>query len=557
VAQLFPDDFQLVDSEIIHRSEFDTLLRLKEGLSDQFMVFHGVHWTRVEEDVAIYGEIDFLILNPYGRVLAIEQKETQIEANNKGELVAIYKNQGYTKKNQRTINSQVSRNIGSLRTEYSKRYPDQRLEIDHLLYIPNATVTKNLPANIALGRIVDFSEKENLIVIINEIFDKNPMVLGDHIPQTIDILTFFQDKASITPQIGLIGHSAKLRTTRLASGLAQWAERLDFSPFRLWVQGTAGSGKTQLALQELRRAANLKLRSMYICFNRALVDSVKLSAPNKKSCLTFHELAKFIAEGKGHHIDFSKEGVYQWLENFLLSNYEDLKEYFDVLIIDEGQDFHPEWGIALLEMVKVDGRAIWLEDSSQRIYNRPLIEPHGWVKISSPTNYRSPQHILTLINSLNLTEDILETGNAYTGLTPGHFVYETGAEIQATKEAVIDLIEQGFLPESIAVLSFHGLKNSVLFSNDVEKINDFKVKKFIGYDNQSNALWSDGNLLVDSLFRFKGQCADAVVLTEIDFKEWDQVTKNKLFVGLTRARLTINLVMSTGVEKLFSDKGFS
>jgi len=63
--------------------------------------------------------------------------------------------------------------------------------------------------------------------------------------------------------------------------------------------------------------------------------------------------------------------------------------------------------------------------------------------------------------------------------------------------------------------------------------------------------------LVDSLFRFKGQCADAVVLTEIDFKEWDQVTKNKLFVGLTRARLTINLVMSTGVEKLFSDKGFS
>ena len=231
MAQLFPDDFQLVDSEIIHRSEFDTLLRLQEGLSDQFMVFHGVHWTRVEEDVAIYGEIDFLILNPYGRVLAIEQKETQIEANNKGELVAIYKNQGYTKKNQRTINSQVSRNIGSLRTEYSKRYPDQRLEIDHLLYVPNATVSKILPANIALGRIVDFSEKEHLIAIINEIFDKNPMSIGDQIPQTIDILTFFQDKASITPQIGLIGHSAKLRTTRLSSGLAKWAERLDFIPF--------------------------------------------------------------------------------------------------------------------------------------------------------------------------------------------------------------------------------------------------------------------------------------------------------------------------------------
>jgi hypothetical protein len=53
------------------------------------------------------------------------------------------------------------------------------------------------------------------------------------------------------------------------------------------------------------------------------------------------------------------------------------------------------------------------------------------------------------------------------------------------------------------------------------------------------------------------QCADAVVLTEIDFSDWDQVTKNKLFVGLTRARLTINLVMSTNVEKMFIEKGFS
>ena len=64
MAQIFPEDFQLAEGEKLHKGEFRTLEILKAGLSDQYMVFHGVHWTRVEDDSAIYGEIDFLILNP-------------------------------------------------------------------------------------------------------------------------------------------------------------------------------------------------------------------------------------------------------------------------------------------------------------------------------------------------------------------------------------------------------------------------------------------------------------------------------------------------------------
>ena len=557
MAQIFPEDFQLAEGEKLHKSEFRTLEILKEGLSDQYMVFHGVHWTRVEEDSAIYGEIDFLILNPYGRVLAIEQKETQIEVNAKGELVPIYKDLHVPTKFSRTINSQVSRNIGSLRTEYQKRHPEQRLEIDHLFYVPNAKVGKNLPANIALGRIVDSTNRDQLLSIINEMFDKNPMPTGDHTAKTLDIQAFFLDKADVSPQIGLIGQSARQRTTRLSSGLAEWAERLEFSPYRLWVQGTAGSGKTQLALKELRKAADEKQTAMYICFNRALVDSVKLSAPNPKNCWTFHELARFVSVSQAQMIDFGDEASFKQMVDYFLTHYDDLKEQLDVLVIDEGQDFYPEWGAVLLELVKPDGRMIWLEDSSQRIYGRPSIEPEGWVKLSSPTNYRSPQHVLTLINGLELTDGYLETGNGYAGLNPGHFVYQDGNVISETSDAVQDLIDQGFAPESIAVLSFHGAKNSVFLSDKVEKINGFSIKKSTGYDKDSNATWSNGELLVDTLYRFKGQCADAIVLTEIDFAEWDQVTKNKLFVGLTRARLTINLVMSTKVEKLFIEKGFN
>ena len=558
MAQLFPEDFQLAEGEQLHKGEYRTLQILKEGLSDQYMVFHGVHWTKVENDSAIYGEIDFLILNPYGRVLAIEQKETQIEVNAKGQLVAVYKNNEATRKVPRTIHSQVSRNIGALRNEYENRHPEQRLEIDHLLFVPKAKLGKNLPAHLALGRIVDSTNREHLISIIKDIFEKNPIPIGDHTANALDIQAFFLDKAEVTPQIGLIGQSARQRSTRLSSGLAEWAERLEFSPFRLWIQGTAGSGKTQLALRELRKAAAQKQTAMYICYNRALVDSVKLSAPNPKNCWSFYELVRFIAESNGESINFENEDVYEWLSNYFLSNYDGLKEQIDVLVVDEGQDLYPEWGTALLEMVKPTGRMIWLEDSSQRIYGRPSIEPDGWVKITSPTNYRSPQHVLTLINGLELTDGYLETGNAYAGLVPGHFIYEVGSEIESTEEAVQDLIEQGFSPESIAVLSFRGAKNSKVLENTLSELNGLTVRKQMGRDPKSgDIIWSDGALLVDTLFRFKGQCADAIVLTEIDINEWDQITKNKLFVGLTRARLTINLVMTKETEALFMQRGFT
>ncbi len=65
MARIFPEDYDVVQNEHRFDGELATLLRLKEGLSDQYCIFHGVHWTKVEEEVAVYGEIDFLILNPY------------------------------------------------------------------------------------------------------------------------------------------------------------------------------------------------------------------------------------------------------------------------------------------------------------------------------------------------------------------------------------------------------------------------------------------------------------------------------------------------------------
>ena len=553
MARLFPEDFNIVESEHRFGGELATLIRLKEELSDQYCIFHGVHWTKIEEDAAVYGEIDFLILNPYGKILAIEQKETAIEKNKQGELVAIYSRADGQRK-EKKIHSQVARNIQSLRQEFSRRYKNQSLHIEHLLYLPTAKIEGELPVNLALGRVVDSTDAKYLPEIIRKILEDNPIPSGSDMADALTIQEFLSEKANVVPQMGVLGRSAKELTTRLSSGLSEWAERLEFSPFRLWVQGTAGSGKTQLALIELRRAKVNNRTAMYLCFNRPLVDAMKLSAPEPNNCMTFHELAELLAKQNGRKIDFQEENVFPKLAQYLIENISLLRNQLDVLIIDEGQDFDKTWGDALISMVKEDGRIIWLEDPSQDLYKRWQTNWPDWVKISSPINYRSPQRLVNLMNALELTTENLQTGNGYAGMIPNIEPYQDGLEIEATENAIKDLIAEGYDPDSIAVLSYRGVATSKLLSSNVTKLAGLKVKKFSGYDGQGNSIWIDGEIFVDTLFRFKGQCADAIVLTEIDFDEWTENVKRRLFVGISRARLAVSLVLTEKASHLIDEK---
>ncbi len=553
MARLYPEDFDVVENERRFKGELSTLLRLKEGLSDQYCIFHGVHWTKIEEDAAVYGEIDFLILNPYGKILAIEQKETTIERNKQGELVAIYSRADGQRK-EKKIHSQVARNIQSLRQEFSRRYKNQSLDIDHLLYLPTAIIKGELPASLALGRVVDSSEEKYLPEIIRKIFEENPIPAGENVADALTIQEFLSEKANVVPQMGVLGRSAKEMTTRLSSGLAEWAERLEFSPFRLWVQGTAGSGKTQLALKELRLAKINGQSAMYLCFNRPLVDAMKLSAPEPNNCMTFHELAELLAKQNRKKVNFKEVNIFQKLAEYLVENISLLSNQLDVLIIDEGQDFDRTWGDALISMVKEDGRIIWLEDPSQDLYGRWHTNWSDWVKISSPTNFRSPQRLVNLMNALELTGEHLEAGNGYAGMIPNIEPYQDGMEIEATENAIKDLIADGYAPESIAVLSYRGFASSKLLASGVNTLAGLGVKKFIGYDNKGNATWSNGEVFVDTLFRFKGQCGDAIVLTEIDFDQWTENVKRRLFVGISRARLTVSLVLTERASQLIDEK---
>ena len=83
-----------------------------------------------------------------------------------------------------------------------------------------------------------------------------------------------------------------------------------------------------------------------------------------------------------------------------------------------------------------------------------------------------------------------------------------------------------------------------------DTIGAYRTRRFMGnYGADGAPVWSEGELRVESIYRFKGQSATAVVLTELDFDAVDDKVRSRLFVGLTRAHLMVEMVISSRAEQ--------
>ena len=218
----------------------------------------------------------------------------------------------------------------------------------------------------------------------------------------------------------------------------------------------------------------------------------------------------------------------------------------DELIIDEGQDFRPAWADNLLRFLRPGGRAWWLEDPLQNLYDRPPVALPGWVGLRADTNYRSPKDILATLNRLLASP--VAAGSPLSGGPVEMFTYAGDDDLQhATVKAITRAIGLGFRRPHIAVISYRGREHSALAP--VTRLGPYALRAPTGhYDLLGNPILTEGDILIDSVHRFKGRAAPCVILTEIDFDTLDDKAIRRLFVGATRATLKLMLVLSARAE---------
>jgi superfamily I DNA and RNA helicase len=105
------------------------------------------------------------------------------------------------------------------------------------------------------------------------------------------------------------------------------------------------------------------------------------------------------------------------------------------------------------------------------------------------------------------------------------------------------LLEHGFGYGDIAVVTMRSGRRSVFAGR--ERAGRHELRRFTGeYDLFGNHVSTAGHLLFDSVYRFKGQQAAAVVLMDVDPAPASlELEERRLFCGMMRATVKLDLLV--------------
>ena len=514
--------------------ELEVLERLRDYLPAGFEVFHNIALHTVQGGRDCYGEIDVAVLSPTGSLLLMEVKAGPVILRD-GEIFKLYGDG----------ECDIARQGRLQRVAMQNRLREAGLATAMIscLVLPDYELGDGHVASVPRDRIIDSPRYGQMATTVRSWLDAAHSSVDREALRRL-MLNQFQ----VTPNLEVMRDQLQDTVRRLSDGLATWVPRIEAPSGVYRIQATAGSGKTQLALQLLESAVADGIKASYVCFNRTLADHVRRLASPKVQVVNYHELCVDHQRRAHGEPEFSSQGYRQMAEAYLAAS-RDFTPSLDLLIIDEAQDFDASWVESLCNRLKPGGQLYVLEDEAQRLYEYDGFELGDAVTIRCSDNFRSPRVICDLINALSLVRPPVRSLNPYPGELPGIHTYQSDEELLTrTEEAVAALISRGFALEDIVVVSGRGRGRSALLNR--VGIGPYRTRRFTGeYDRLGEPRWSQGDLLVESVYRYKGQSAPAVVVAEFDFDELDVAARRRLFVALTRAQMAAELVLSVRAEQ--------
>jgi hypothetical protein len=497
-----------------------------------------VHWSREYEAWTHFGEIDFVVLNRSGEVLFIEQKNGALEEFAAG----LIKHYGQREKN---VVDQLHRSIDKVRQKYNWQHGRaQPLVVDYLIYCPDYRVKHLNAAGLNRERVVDAAAKDGLVGRIQKILGTGTTRRDGQYEQVEE---FFYQTFDLVPDIHAHISSQERHFVRQSGALADILTHLEMEPFRFRLSGTAGSGKSLSARRFLEREQRAKRRVLLTCFNRPLAELLKASVGDAGTVNTFHGFCDDFLKSRGTTLDYQQAESDPAFWHVMLEQVmaEEIPEgwKYDSLIIDEGQDFEADWFEILRLFLREGGNILWLDDPDQNLQDKRPVPMQGFVRYCSRVNYRSPESIANFISD---TLPIpFEQGNPLPGLGVAVHTYTAPAEQpKIVVKAVQNLVQRGFSHDDIVVLTCRGVQGSVF--SQLDTIGGVGLRHFTGeYDSQGRQIMTQGKLTFESIYRFKGQEAPAVILVDVDPRaERREREERLLFCGMTRATVRLELVVN-------------
>jgi superfamily I DNA and RNA helicase len=365
---------------------------------------------------------------------------------------------------------------------------------------------------------------------------------------------FFENRLHLVPDIHAHITAGEQVMARLSSGLADMLSEIEMTPLKLRVRGTAGSGKSVLG-QFAESATAAGKRVLLVCFNRPLAERIKMYAPKGAYVGTFYGLMDRFLISRGHKLPYervSEPNFWESIQERVISETIGPDWKFDALIVDEGQDFERQWSEILRLFLKPDADLLWLEDFDQSIRPDKTNSESAYKSLSpqfigfrARANYRSPETIARYI--LRMLPFDFVPSNPLPGLGVGVATYKLPEEQSRRVAAIVtELIRTGFRHSDIVILSMRGLAGATFARQ--KRIGAFTLSRPTGeYDLLGNQLFENGQLRFDTVYRFKGQQAPAIILTDVDpNQERLDHAERLLFTAMTRATVRLEIVLREG-----------
>ena len=353
------------------------------------------------------------------------------------------------------------------------------------------------------------------------------------------------------PELWEMESSARLQPTAFQEMLMESITR---NP-RIQIEGVAGSGKSLLVLWETRRLIAEGKRVAVLCFNDLLAEQLQKNfkkedlGDSQVVAASFHKLAcKYVRnakiEGVPRHepedpaakTDYYKAVVASFPAAIKALREKKKKQFFDAIVIDEGQDFENGWLDTALQLLKDPEKGIvrFFYDRNQTIFkNRDVLgnKTIGAMPVMVlKRGYRCTKKILDWVYD---TTDIRIPcyDETPTGRPVDVRMYENPEDqVDLLRKEIRRLQKKGVGPENILVVSLRSRANSGLANLDDDEFH---------WSDISDSLNGTAINIV-SVYRYKGLDKQVVILTDLEPSKnspgFPHSNAHLIMVGATRAK---------------------
>lgn len=540
--------------DFVNKSE-KKVYEILNGLNDSWHIYSNIrqHITLFEK--VSRGEVDFILTHPYLGIILLEVKGFGIFSKNgnwyrtetvsgEGERTKLIKSPYMQIENARgNLQDFLYENKELLQPIIKNSADFKKISIHTLVVFPFLPDFKNLGMESEKNNTVTQKDLENI-----------EKYLKDCIPKSnFNDLKGIQDKLKelIIPDINTVPMKGLTRDLQkqLMSSTEEQSIILNSildNNSNIFVTGPAGSGKTVLAVEAARNAAENDEKVLFLCYNQNLGKYLKNLLEDYAN-IEVYSLFSFFSKininlkdaGTSHLSPVEAAPI---IADLFSENFDKFSNDFNTLIIDEAQDFSPLFW-PTFELLTEKKKWFIFADKKQAIthddWHLPQLNDGSWLKFPLTKYLRSTKEISEkVLNVFNL--DQLPT--SISGIEP-EFLLSNG-EWNESLTVLSNVIEKLFEEENYDQSQVQILIPHSRYLDEVEQTKYLENKKLGGI----------ANINIESIYKFKGLESEVVVIIAPNIEslksENTSDIKSLMYVGMSRATTALTVIGNQEIKEL-------